>query len=70
MQLGKKLRARGLRQPIMTLPAALLLLLGLLGVLVLAHHSVLLRSPASTQKAEDGSELLQHAESETADGNA
>ncbi|KAK9789944.1 hypothetical protein WJX73_007091 [Symbiochloris irregularis] len=62
-QLGKKLSNLSLRQPIMTLPAALLPLLAALGVLVLVHHSVLHRPEAPASKHDQDVNLLDRNDS-------
>lgn len=58
VQLGAKLNAKGLRQPIMTLPGAIVLLLAVLGILVLAHHSAA-DAPSGGLKPLESGELLE-----------
>lgn len=62
-QLSKKLSSLALRQPIMTLPAALLPLLAALGVLVLVHHSVLHRPEVAASKHDQDVNLLDRNDS-------
>ena len=59
VQQGAHLSAAGLRQPIMALPGALLLMLPVLGGLVLVHHGPLQQVPT---KVLDDDQLLDQSE--------